>query len=352
MYNIRQLTDLFNDSEKSGEYNGKIINDEKLSSRTSMNTGGCAKLFLEPADEKSLIFSVKKLLSQNTDFFLLGGGSNLVISDQGLDVVISTRAINKIKILNDDNKKKDSDDFLLQIESGAGWAKVINFCKKENLSGFESFTGLSGSAGGALFMNASCFGLSACDNLVKVTYFDTEDLTLKDYDFNSVHWGYKKSPFQNQYMPSGEDLGALRGLPAERGVDARNCGPGERLLPSKIIISAVFRLKKGFDEKKSESVLQSRREKGHFRAPSSGSAFKNDPEKGIVAGKIIDECELKGLKVGGAQIAPWHGNFIINPERKATGADVKNLSMEVKKIVMEKKGIELESEIIFVGNFS
>ena len=94
--------------------------------------------------------------------------------------------------------------------------------------------------------------------------------------------------------------------------------------------------------------MNDRKEKGHFRAPSAGSAFKNDAANGIIAGKIIDECGLKGFSVGGAQIAPWHGNFIINPEQKANARDIKKLSDEVKKIVREKKGIELENEILFV----
>ena len=94
--------------------------------------------------------------------------------------------------------------------------------------------------------------------------------------------------------------------------------------------------------------MSDRREKGHFRAPSSGSAFKNDAVHGIIAGKVIDECGLKGFSVGGAQIAPWHGNFIINPERKATARDIKELSARIKEIVLEKTGISLENEILFI----
>ena len=87
---------------------------------------------------------------------------------------------------------------------------------------------------------------------------------------------------------------------------------------------------------------------GHFKAPSAGSAFKNKPEEGIIAGKIIDECGLKGFSCGGAQIAPWHGNFIINPEKKASCADIKALVEKVQETVLQKTGIKLESEILFV----
>ena len=120
------------------------------------------------------------------------------------------------------------------------------------------------------------------------------------------------------------------------------------LLISKIILSAKFSVKSGFDSEKSEKCMSERREKGHFRAPSSGSAFKNDAVHGIIAGKVIDECGLKGFSVGGAQIAPWHGNFIINPERKATARDIKELSARIKEIVLEKTGFSLENEILFI----
>ncbi|MBQ8014478.1 MAG: hypothetical protein IJ257_08855, partial [Treponema sp.] len=133
-----------------------------------------------------------------------------------------------------------------------------------------------------------------------------------------------------------------------RGERATKCERGERLLHFEIL-SAKFAIKIGFDSAFSEKCMSDRKEKGHFRAPSSGSAFKNDPVHGIIAGKVIDECGLKGFSVGGAQIAPWHGNFIINPEQKATASDIKNLSEQVKEIVREKKGIELENEILFVG---
>ncbi|MBP5284180.1 MAG: hypothetical protein J6Y93_05895, partial [Treponema sp.] len=141
--------------------------------------------------------------------------------------------------------------------------------------------------------------------------------------------------------------------PAEGAADrtAAKRGPGSagETYPAKIIISAEFTLRPGFDIKKSEECMNFRREKGHFKAPSAGSAFKNDAEHGIIAGKIIDECGLKGLKCGGAQIAPWHGNFIINPEQKARAQDIKNLSDLVKKTVFEKKAVSLENEILFIG---
>ena len=193
-------------------------------------------------------------------------------------------------------------------------------------------------------MNATCFGLSACDNLVSVEYFDTRDLQVHTYEKNEADWGYKKSPFQN--LNSSQSKRAHGDCFSNSSL----CSPTLCEEFYKIILSAIFRVHDGFDSQKSETCVASRKEKGHFRAPSSGSAFKNDTVHGIIAGKVIDECGLKGFSVGGAQIAPWHGNFIINPEQKATAHDIKRLSDEVKKIVREKTGIVLESEIIFVEN--
>ncbi|MCR4821990.1 MAG: UDP-N-acetylmuramate dehydrogenase [Treponema sp.] len=307
MNNIDQIAQFFNDSEN---FRGSVKRNEVLSSHTTMHVGGRAEIFIEPENSSSLIFAINKLKDENINFFILGGGSNVIIGDRGLKAVISTRKINKIEEI-----KKG-----IKVEAGSSWGGVISFCKKNNLSGFESFTGLSGSVGGALYMNATCFGLSACDKLLSLEYFNCQDCQIHTYLKREEDWAYKKSPFQIQ---GGSSL--------------------------KVILSAEFALSQGFDSKKSEEAMTFRREKGHFKAPSSGSAFKNDSERGIIAGKLIDECGLKGFTLGGAQIAPWHGNFIINPEQKASSSDIKNLSDQVKKIVLEKKGILLENEIIFVG---
>lgn len=306
-------------------FHGSVRRNESLKSHTTMNVGGMAKVFLEPNDAESFVLTAIFFRENEIPFFVLGGGSNVIVNDDGLDAVISTRKMNKIEFPEIQTSVQESTvGEFIKIECGAAWGSVISFCKKNNLGGFEGFSGLSGTCGGAIFMNATCFGLSACDNLVSVDYFDLTDKKIHTYKKNPSDWDYKKSPFQEC------EMGALRGASPF------------------IILSAVFRVRQGFDFDFSEKCVNSRKEKGHFRSPSAGSAFKNDAAKGIIAGKVIDECGLKGFSVGGAQIAPWHGNFIINPEKKATAADVKNLSDTVKKIVLEKTGVTLESEIIFV----
>lgn len=341
MNNIEQIEQFFNDSRN---FTGAVKINESLSSHTTMHVGGPAKIFLEPADSESLIFALRYFIENDIKFFVLGGGSNVIISDDGLDAVISTRKMNGVKLLTDGTEtvtevKNLHDSKIIELDSGASWGSVISFCKKNDLGGFESFTGLSGTVGGALFMNATCFGLSACDNLISVSYFDLRDFKIHEYEKAASDWGYKKSPFQ----PGG----GVVGCSPQRGERTTECERGGRLSPF-IILSAKFTVTNGFDASKSEKCMSDRKEKGHFRSPSAGSAFKNDAANGIIAGKVIDECGLKGFSVGGAQIAPWHGNFIINPEQKASASDIRELSDLVKKIVFEKKGIRLENEILFV----
>ncbi len=340
---MKKLTETAALIKGSPSFKGNIKFNENLSSHTTMHTGGPASLFIEAENEGSLVFTVKCLLENKIPFFLLGGGSNTVIRDEGLAAVVSTRKLRGVSFSKDEGESKGIKK--IKVMAGSSWGSVISFCKKNNLGGLESFTGLSGTVGGALYMNASCFGLSACDNLVSCDYLDLSDLKIHTYKKNDSDWGYKRSPFQ--FYKTGDFKGQS---PLGEG-EAEDAGGGwsaGEAYPAKIIISAEFSVEEGFDSKKSGECMAFRKEKGHFKAPSCGSAFKNDHSKGIIAGKIIDECGLKGLKAGGAEVAMYHANFIINPDQKASAKDIKKLSEIIQERVYAQKGIKLESEIIFV----
>lgn len=321
-----------------------------------MHVGGNAAVLLEPTDEDSLLFALNELRANDAPYMVLGGGSNLIISDTGFaGAVVTTRKltgvaevnfsqISQIAQITEDMQKgkkcvqiplEESAEICgiseryISVGAGAAWGTVLAACRERDWGGLEGFSGLSGTVGGAVFMNATCFGLSACDRLVSVRYYDAVTGEVRDYvlddEKRKADWGYKKSPFQ--------PTGALR-----------------ETSPSKIILSAQFALSHGFDTEKAEDYLTQRKEKGHFRAPSAGSVFKNDAAHGVIAGKLIDECGLKGLQVGGARVADWHGNFIVNTG-DATAQDVYDLTHLVQKIVREKTGVLLETEIIFAGAF-
>lgn len=373
---LSQFSLLFNDTKN---FRGEAKQNESLAKHCTMRVGGNAKLYIEPFDTESLIFALKSAREAGLDFYLLGGGSNTIFPDEGMNLVICTKKIGfeepalPVRLLENSEKSGASETKRVVCSAGASWGSVLGFCRKNNLGGFEPFTALSGTVGGAVFMNASCFGLSLSDNLSRVEYLDcnpdfnpnsnsdSKQLEIKNYELKIDDWGYKRSPFQDCKVQNCKekrrggfagDLPPLEG--AAENAQAELCEAGAvgargRLSPfrRKIVLSAEFKVKDGFDAEFSEQVRQKRVAMGHFRAASAGSAFKNESEKGIVAGKLIDECGLKGFSAGGAQIAPWHANFIINPDGKATAADIRALVETVRKKVFEEKGVLLEPEIIF-----
>lgn len=308
MYTIREIAEKCNADSR---YAGSVLCDEPLFARTTMRVGGNAALLLEPSDEPSLLFALDMLRENGVPYVMLGGGSNVIVSDAGYDgAVVCTRRLNGVSFA----------DGVLTCGAGAAWGSVLSVCREHDAGGLECFSGLSGTVGGAVCMNASCFGLAACDRLVSVRSVAAAGGSISTYTMTDEKragdWAYKSSPFQN------------------------DC----------VVLSAQFSLVRGFDAEKAAACVASRKEKGHFRAPSAGSVFKNDAANGIVAGKLIDECGLKGLQVGGARVADWHGNIIVNTG-DATAQDVHDLVRLVQKIVGERKGIMLTCEIIFVGTF-
>ena len=352
---LSQFSLLFNDTKN---FRGEAKQNESLAKHCTMRVGGPAKLYIEPFDTESLVFALKSAEKSGLDFYLLGGGSNTIFPDEGMNLVICTKKIGfgesaqlaePVRLLENSGACGAK---RIVCSAGASWGSVLGFCKKNNLGGFEPFTALSGTVGGAVFMNASCFGLATSDRLLSVRYFDAQKNEILTYKTEEKDWDYKKSPFQplKEKQKGGVtgDLPPLKGAAENaQAVGARGTFPPHDKNEKKIILSAEFKIKDGFDGGLSENVRQKRVSMGHFRAASAGSAFKNEIEKGIVAGKLIDECCFKGFSLGGAQIAPWHANFIINPDGKATAADIRALVETVQKKVLEEKGVLLKPEIIF-----
>ncbi len=343
MYTLRELSEKFKADEN---YKGNVKTDVNTASLTSMKVGGIAPLLLEPEDEKSFIYAADVLDSLCVGSFILGGGSNIIISDAGFeDVVISLKSLNCVEAKLYKQKNPRIDQLIesykanyidvpvpvsVHIGAGCSWGRVLSWCRERAMYGFESFSGLPGTVGGALFMNAQCFNHRACDNLLSVTYY--EEGKVKTYYYNKRDWDYKKSPFQNSNMVIlSADFICL-------------CNSEEFIENPQMVNT---RIRKNINDLCNEAI-EERKDKGHFKKPSAGSVFKNDADKGIIAGKLIDECGLKGVSYGGAQVAPWHGNFIIN-NGYATAEDIKRLIDNIKSAVLRKTGYNLECEVIFCG---
>ena len=326
-YIMEEIVSFARGLEESPRFRGDMLYGEPLADRTTMRVGGAAAVLAVPHDAESAAFAAFAAIRAGLPLFVLGGGSNIIVSDSGLDaLVISLERLDGISYK----------DGLLTAGAGAKFDGITEFCAANCLKGLSSFAGLPGTAGGAAYMNARCYGVSAGDLIESVSYVDldgiraekhvSDDFALanlaKVYHNNRGEWAYKKSPFQ-----------AFRSL----------------------ILSVTFCVEAlGMSEdnemsirRENEGFIEDRRNKGHFRAPSAGSVFKNDRSFGKPSGQLIDEAGLKGLAVGGAQIAPWHGNFIINTG-SATAGDIRTLVEKARAEVRERTGFSLETEIIFV----
>ena len=288
--------------------------DEPMSEHTTFKVGGKADVWVRPGKGIFPGYAARLLKAAREEgipVFILGAGANIAVSDSGLrGIVLDTAGYSGLA-------KHEGGS--VSVLSGTSVDDLSGSLAAQGLSGLEFLAGMPGSVGGALWMNARCYEKSVSDALIETAVLD-ENFEKQTLPFRAEDFSYKKSPFQNRQA---------------------------------LILSARFAVQPREPEamrKDIASYRQDRIDKGHFRFPSAGSAFKNNRDFGAPTGKIIDELGLRGLGAGGAQVAPWHGNIIINTGN-ATARDVKILMNEVTRRVKELRGIDLESEILFVGEW-
>lgn len=318
MYNIAQTAENFKHSQKI-----QLYLNEPLAPRSSFKIGGNASLLIEPFDAEALAFALTEIKKNGIPYFVLGGGTNVLFGDSGFDgIVVSTKKMSDISIVGTDGAAQNGGKTVIQAAAGASMAALVSFAQERALAGLEEFAGLPGTVGGAAYMNARCFEKEISQVVSKVQWLEWDEASAayvqKEAAFAPSDWQYKKSPFT---------------------------GTG------RIVTSASFVLSKGNAEesaKRGAAYIQARKDKGHYKAPCAGSVFKNNHAFGRPSGKIIDELGLKGKASGGAQIAPFHGNIIIN-NGGATASDVLSLINLCKKEAKEKFGFDLEEEIVVAG---
>lgn len=314
MNSIEQIAEKFK-SKKIG-----LFFEEELSARSSFKIGGKAALLAEPSDEESLAFALTEIRNAKIPYFVLGGGTNVLFDDSGFDgIVVSTKKLAGIEECSQpqDNGGKT----IIRAGAGESVAALVSFAQENALSGLEEFAGLPGTVGGAVYMNARCFDKEISQAAAKIRWLEPAPqdgaFVIREAAFAPSDWAYKKSPFTNT---------------------------------GRVVLSAEFIVQKGDKAsiaQKAAALIQERKDKGHYKAPCAGSVFKNNRAFGRPTGKIIDELGLKGERRGGAQIAPFHGNIIINAGG-ASSADVRALVDLCKARAKEKFGIDLEEEIVLV----
>ena len=281
----------------------EIRENEPLSRYTGFRTGGNATV-LVPHTEKSFTDAVGVLKKAGTSYFVLGNGTNVIAKDEGYPgYVLKTSAAFSALQVNGNS---------ITAGSGVSLIKVCRLALEKSLTGLEFAYGIPGSVGGAVYMNAGAYGGEIKDILTFVTVLDSE--------------------------------GCVREMKAEElKLSYRYCLLHDRR--DLVILSAVFALQPGIREDieaKMKELMGRRIDKQPLEYPSCGSTFKRP--KGSYASKLIDECGLRGFRVGGAQVSEKHCGFVINREN-ATSSDIFELCRQVRQIVMEKTGYDLEFEI-------
>lgn len=287
----------------------EFLIDESAALHTTYACGGIFKHFVIANTISALQQILRTCKKCGVEVFMIGRGSNLLVSDRGFDGLVVS--------LGTDfrNLKLDEETNTIIAGAGVSFAKVSQLAYANNLSGLEFSVGIPGTVGGALGMNAGTCGVGLCDVVSSVSILDKND----NYSLKKI----KKEDFTFGYHTS-----ALRDL----GV-ALECE-----IP--LSVSKTRDLQVTMDEKlKQRNALQPL---GH----NCGSVFKN-PE-GMSAGKLIEDCGLKGTRIGGAEISPMHANFFPNVG-DATSQDVMDLILLAKEEVFKKFGVELEPEVQFLG---
>jgi UDP-N-acetylmuramate dehydrogenase len=285
-------------------FRGRIVLQEPLAKYTSMRVGGAADYYFEPADKADVIQLVRYLRRQEFPYFVLGRGSNVLVSDEGYRGAV----INVEEGLSDVRRVGE----LVIAEAGAKISKFVEFCIQQEFAGVEMLAGIPGTIGGAVVMNAGAHGGEISDYLVDVEVLRGDEvLRVKKED---AEFAYRTSAFVQD-----------------------------------VVLEATFKLPAGDREtliKRRSEYLRERNLKQPTNLPNTGSMFKNP--RGTFAAKLIEQAGLKGKRVGDAQISEKHANFIVNLGN-ARASDVVTLINLARRTVYQNTGILLELEVKLVG---
>lgn len=279
----------------------KLFRDEPMKNHTTFRIGGPARIFAEPESEEQLSDAYRCLKDMGIKPLVIGRGSNLLVSDEGIEGAVIH--------LGDNFGEIGLENGLVYAQAGASLAAVASFALRESLTGMEFAHGIPGSVGGGVMMNAGAYGGELKDIVASVRYMDGEGRMLESSD---CRFAYRHSRFEEE---------------------------------ESIILGAYFRLEKGERESVSAQMKllsEKRMASQPLDKPSAGSTFKR-PATGYAAA-MIDQSGLKGFTVGGAQVSEKHAGFVINTG-EASCADVKELMAQVQKKVFENFGVMLEPEV-------
>jgi len=283
--------------------------DIPLSGYTTFKIGGSAQWYAEPRNEDEILSAVRRAREENLPLLFLGRGSNLLVSDRGWPgLVISLARFSAI----------EWNGAAVTARAGVPLDAVAGESVRRGYAGMEELSGIPGSVGGAVVMNAGAFSQCIADTLERAVWLNIDECRVAEAPKSGLGFGYRASVLQK--------------------INA-------------VVLSARFVLRPGKApelEAARREMLEKRRDKQPLDLPNCGSVFKR-PEGGY-AGALIEQAGLKGLRNGNAEISSKHANFIVNLGG-ATAADVRHLIVLAQKRVYEKSGVLLEPEVVFAGEF-
>lgn len=283
----------------------KILERESMKLHTTFRTGGEADTFIEV----SSVDDVKAAVATYNNLLVIGNGSNLLVSDKGIHQPV-------LHLLNEFNKIELLDDGEIYAEAGALLSRVAAFARDNSLAGLEFASGIPGSVGGAVVMNAGAYGGEMKQVITFVDVFmngEVKTIPASEMDFDYRH---------SRAMDEDMVILAMR----------------VKLIPGNP--DKITALMKDFNQR--------RRDKQPLEFPSAGSTFKRPT--GYFAGKLIQDAGLAGFQIGGARVSEKHCGFVINAGN-ATSKDVYDVIKHVQKTVLEKLGVVLETEVRLIGDF-
>ena len=280
--------------------------NEPMSKHTSFKTGGPAELYITAKNIEQVQGVLNYSKKNNIKLYIIGNGSNLLVSDQGVKGIV-------LKILLENiQKKKKKDNVIVIAGAGVKTMALAQMLKQKGITGFEELSGVPGTIGGANYMNAGAYGKEMKDIILETKVLNKQTGNIEVLRNEEQQLEYRSSIFKNNKY---------------------------------IIIETKLCLRKGNQDKIQEKMNEysnQRKEKQPLEYPSAGSTFKRG--NGFITAKLIDECGLKGYQIGGAQISEKHAGFIIN-KNNATSKDILDLIQYTKKKVFEKFGVQIEEEV-------
>ena len=315
----------------------EILENESMAAHTSLKTGGCARYFIKIHSIAELSEAENFAKTQNLPIFLLGKGTNLLVSDKGFAGVI-------VQLGPEFSEIQNLGDGRFQVGAAIPLARLARYTIQEGFAGIHKLAGIPGSLGGAIYMNAGAYGQEIGNAIVEVKSLNAagEIVTRSGADCG---FSYRHSIFQDFARNEGRG----RSIDNDYNSDRRE-----------IILEATLQLAPGDTAamtQEMDAAMEKRRSSQPLNFPNAGSTFKRlaagaaETPTQVAPGYYIEQAGLKGFRIGGAEVSTIHANFIINTGN-ATAKDIADLCQLMAQKVQEKFGISLQREIIFLGDFN